>query len=106
MLSKGEGTTTSFVGANFTRAQLRRLPTDGTHAGLGRSNIWLTHMHGTAVHKKLRFGPFELSIGERVLRRDGQVLPHGDRALDILPYVADRAGKVIAKQKLMDHVWS
>jgi predicted ATPase/DNA-binding winged helix-turn-helix (wHTH) protein len=106
VLSKGEGRTTSFVGANFTRAQLRRLPTDGTHAGLGRSDIWLTHMHGTVVHKKLTFGPFELSIGERVLRRDGRVLPLGDRALDILTYLADRPGEVIAKQELIDHVWS
>jgi predicted ATPase/DNA-binding winged helix-turn-helix (wHTH) protein len=106
VLSKGEGKTTSFVGANFTRAQLRRLPTDGTHAEPGRSNIWLTHMHGTVVHGKLRFGPFELSIGERVLRRDGRMLPLGDRALDILTYLADRPGEVIAKQELIDHVWS
>src|SRR5882757_6583474 len=58
------------------------------------------------VHRKLSFGPFELSIGERVLRRDGQVLPLGSRALDILIYLADRPGKVIAKQELIDHVWS
>jgi predicted ATPase/DNA-binding winged helix-turn-helix (wHTH) protein len=63
-------------------------------------------MSDGAVHGKLRFGPFELSIGERVLRRDGQVLPLGDRALDILTYLADRPGEVIAKQELIDHVWS
>src|ERR1700685_3119242 len=63
-------------------------------------------MSGTAVHRKLRFGPFELSIGERALRRDGQVLPLGGRALDILIYLADRPGEVIAKQELIDHVWS
>jgi DNA-binding winged helix-turn-helix (wHTH) protein len=63
-------------------------------------------MDGTVVHRKLRFGPFELSIGERMLRRDGRVLPLGDRALDILTYLADRSGEVIAKQELMDHVWS
>jgi DNA-binding winged helix-turn-helix (wHTH) protein len=63
-------------------------------------------MDGTVVHRKLRFGPFELSIGERVLRRDGRVLPLGDRALDILTYLADRPGEVIAKRELMDHVWS
>jgi DNA-binding winged helix-turn-helix (wHTH) protein len=62
-------------------------------------------MDGTVVHRKLRFGPFELSIGERVLRRDGRVLPLGDRALDILTYLADRPGEVIAKQELMDHAW-
>src|ERR1700755_508273 len=63
-------------------------------------------MSSAMVYKKLKFGPFELSIGERVLRRDGQVLPLGDRALDILTYLADRPGEVIAKQELIDHVWS
>jgi predicted ATPase/DNA-binding winged helix-turn-helix (wHTH) protein len=63
-------------------------------------------MSSAAVHRKLRFGPFELSIGERILRRDGQVLPLGGRALDILIYLADRPGEVIAKQELIDHVWS
>jgi predicted ATPase/DNA-binding winged helix-turn-helix (wHTH) protein len=63
-------------------------------------------MSGAVVHRKLRFDPFELSIGERALRRDGQVLPLGDRALDILIYLADRPGEVIAKQELIDHVWS
>src|SRR6202043_676575 len=63
-------------------------------------------MSGTAVHRKLGFGPFELLVVERVLRRDGQVLPLGDRALDILIYLADRPGEVIAKQELIGHVWS
>ena len=63
-------------------------------------------MSGAVVHRKLRFGPFELSIGERVLRREGQALPLGGRALDILIYLAHRPGEVIAKQELIDHVWS
>jgi DNA-binding winged helix-turn-helix (wHTH) protein len=63
-------------------------------------------MHGTVVHRKLRFGPFELLIGERAHLRDGRALPLGNRALDILTYLANRPGEVIAKQKLKDHVWS
>src|SRR5882762_6133708 len=63
-------------------------------------------MSGAVVHRMLRFGPFELSIGERVLRRDGHVLPLGGRALDMLIYLAGRPGEVIAKQELIDHVWS
>jgi predicted ATPase/DNA-binding winged helix-turn-helix (wHTH) protein len=74
--------------------------------GWGRSNIWLTHMHGTVAHRNLRFGPFELSIRERMLRREGEVLPLGDRALDILNYLVERPGEVISKQELIDHVWS
>jgi predicted ATPase/DNA-binding winged helix-turn-helix (wHTH) protein len=41
-----------------------------------------------------------------MLRRDGEVLPLGDRALGILIYLAGRPGQVIAKQELIDHVWS
>ena len=63
-------------------------------------------MHGTAVHRKLKFGPFELSSSERVLRRGGEGLRLGGRALDILIYLADRPGEVIAKQELMDRIWS
>jgi predicted ATPase/DNA-binding winged helix-turn-helix (wHTH) protein len=63
-------------------------------------------MSGSVVHRKLRFGSFELSIGERVLLRDGVALPLGRRALDILIYLAERPGEVIAKQELIDRVWS
>src|ERR1700693_1240423 len=63
-------------------------------------------MHGTAVHRNLQFGPFELSSSERVLRREGEALPLGGRALDILIYLAERPGEVIAKQELMDRVWA
>jgi predicted ATPase/DNA-binding winged helix-turn-helix (wHTH) protein len=56
-------------------------------------------------HGNLQFGPFELSSRERVLRRDGVVLPLGGRALDILIYLAEHPGEVIAKQELIDHVW-
>ncbi len=59
-----------------------------------------------SVQRNLQFGPFELSSSERVLRREGEALPLGGRALDILIYLAERPGKVIAKQELMDRVWS
>jgi PAS domain S-box-containing protein len=58
------------------------------------------------VDGNLQFGPFELSSRERVLRREGVALPLGGRALDLLIYLADRPGEVIAKQELIDHVWS
>src|SRR5258706_13450186 len=63
-------------------------------------------MSSPAAYRKLRFGPFELSIAERLLRREGVVLHLGSRALDILIYLAERPGEVIAKQELIDHVWS
>src|ERR1700732_4410880 len=56
--------------------------------------------------RNLRFGPFELSIRERVLRRDGVGLSLGSRALDILIYLAERPGEVIGKKQPIDQVWS
>jgi len=53
----------------------------------------------------LTFGPFELSNDQRELRRDGVVLPLGSRALEILIYLAERPGEVIAKKELIEHVW-
>jgi DNA-binding winged helix-turn-helix (wHTH) protein len=58
------------------------------------------------VHRTLRFGPFELSSSERMLRRDGVTLPLGGRAFDILVYLAERPGEVIGKNELIKHVWS
>jgi predicted ATPase/DNA-binding winged helix-turn-helix (wHTH) protein len=58
------------------------------------------------AHRKLRFGSFELSTRERVLRRDGVAVALGSRALDILTYLAERPGTVIGKKELIDHVWS
>jgi predicted ATPase/DNA-binding winged helix-turn-helix (wHTH) protein len=56
--------------------------------------------------RKLRFGPFELSRDQRELRRGGdEVLPLGNRALDILIYLVERPGEVVTKKELIDHAW-
>jgi DNA-binding winged helix-turn-helix (wHTH) protein len=62
-------------------------------------------MSSNGLHGTLRFGPFELSSSQRVLRRDGVTLPLGNRAFDILVYLAERPGEVIGKNELIDHVW-
>jgi predicted ATPase/DNA-binding winged helix-turn-helix (wHTH) protein/tetratricopeptide (TPR) repeat protein len=63
-------------------------------------------MSSDSAPTRLKFGPFELSTRERVLWRDGAVLPLGSRALDILIYLAERPGEVIGKKELIDQVWS
>jgi predicted ATPase/DNA-binding winged helix-turn-helix (wHTH) protein len=62
-------------------------------------------MSDRPVHR-LSFGPFELSRDQRTLLRNGAVVALGDRALDLLIYLAERPGQVIAKQELIDNVWS
>jgi predicted ATPase/DNA-binding winged helix-turn-helix (wHTH) protein len=70
-------------------------------AYVGRST-----MSSDSIPTTLKFGPFELATRERILLRDGVVLPLGSRALDILIYLAERPGEVIGKKQLIDHVWS
>ena len=68
--------------------------------------VGLSTMSSDTVQTTLKFGPFELSTRERVLRRDGVVLPLGSRAIDILIHLAERPGEVIGKKELIDRVWS
>src|ERR1700733_3218425 len=57
------------------------------------------------TQETIAFGPFELSSGERILRRDGLVLPLGGRAFDILNYLVKRPGEVVTKKELIDQAW-
>jgi predicted ATPase/DNA-binding winged helix-turn-helix (wHTH) protein len=58
-----------------------------------------------ADHPPLRFGRFELSPAERVLRAEGESLPLGARAFDLLLALVERRGRVVARQELLDLVW-
>ena len=51
------------------------------------------------------FGPFRLFGGERLLRRDGQPVVIGNRALDILIALVERPGEVIAARELIERAW-
>jgi predicted ATPase/DNA-binding winged helix-turn-helix (wHTH) protein len=65
----------------------------------------MTGERSAPTQETISFGPFELSSGERILRRDGLVLPLGGRALDILIYLVGRPGEVVTKEELIDHAW-
>jgi predicted ATPase/DNA-binding winged helix-turn-helix (wHTH) protein len=51
------------------------------------------------------FGPFRLNAGRRLLEHRGEPVHIGDRALDILIVLAERAGEVVSKKDLVKHVW-
>jgi predicted ATPase/DNA-binding winged helix-turn-helix (wHTH) protein len=55
--------------------------------------------------KVLSFGPFELSIGNRLLTNGAKVVPLGGRAMDILIILAEQANKVVGKRTLIERVW-
>src|ERR1700674_2207297 len=53
----------------------------------------------------LFFGPFSLFTAERLLKKAGEAIPIGGRALDILMALAERAGEVVTHEELVSSVW-
>ena len=53
----------------------------------------------------LRFGRFELQAQQCQLLRDGQPVPLGARALDLLVVLANRAGQLVSRGELLALVW-
>jgi predicted ATPase/DNA-binding winged helix-turn-helix (wHTH) protein len=53
----------------------------------------------------LSFGPFELSIGKRLLTNGAKVVPLGARAMDILIVLVEQASQVIGTRTLIERVW-
>jgi DNA-binding winged helix-turn-helix (wHTH) protein len=85
-------------------------PIDGRSQNYEQSLSFEGHLRSKTssvddFHRKLRFGPFELSKMERVLRRDGVVIPLGARSLDILIALINRAGEVVTESDLTAKVW-
>ena len=55
--------------------------------------------------KVLSFGPFELSIGKRLLTNGARVVPLGARAMDLLIVLLEQANTVVGKRTLIERVW-
>src|SRR5215217_8016665 len=51
------------------------------------------------------FGSFRLDSAERLLLRAGQPVPVTPKALDLLVYLVDHAGRLVTKQALMSALW-
>ena len=51
------------------------------------------------------FGPFRLLLAQRVLLQDDRALRLGSRAFDLLAFLVQRAGQVVANDELMAQVW-
>src|SRR5450755_2146477 len=55
--------------------------------------------------KLLSFGPFELSIGTRLLTNGAKVVPLGARAMDLLIILVEQANQVVGRRTLIERVW-
>src|SRR6267154_2740364 len=60
---------------------------------------------GSSSAIRLGFGPFELNVGERSLRKANQVIPLGGRAYDILIALLENAGEIVGKGELIARAW-
>jgi predicted ATPase/DNA-binding winged helix-turn-helix (wHTH) protein len=59
----------------------------------------------TEARNAISFGPFNLLVAERLLKKAGDPVPLGGRALDILIALAERAGEVVTHKELISTVW-
>ena len=64
-------------------------------------------MTGTGDHTadKLTFGPFSLSVNQRLLAKEGVSIELGARAMDLLITLVSAPNKLVSKQDLISAVW-
>src|ERR1700733_2429907 len=53
----------------------------------------------------ISFGPFLVNRASRLIERDGEAVPLGSRAFDILACLLEHAGQVVDKADLLHRVW-
>src|SRR5712672_4174476 len=68
-------------------------------------NIVDPHSKGPISQDLICFGPFRLSVTERVLEKGGVRVRLGSRALDILIALVERPAEVVSKKELFARVW-
>jgi len=59
----------------------------------------------TAENQIAAFGPYRLNASARLLQRDGDTIPVGGRAMDILIALIERVGEVVSRRELMQRAW-
>src|ERR1700676_4983817 len=57
------------------------------------------------MNEVISFGPFDLSFGERQLRRGDAPIRLGSRALDILMTLVEHAGEIVSNKDLVASTW-
>ena len=58
-----------------------------------------------SARRNFIFGEFELQVGARTLLRDGNRIPLGSKAFEVLTCLVINAGDVVTKEQLLKTVW-
>lgn len=56
-------------------------------------------------HLSYEFGPYRLSLAQRVLTRDGEIISLTPKATEILVLLVENAGQLLEKDDLLKEVW-
>ena len=62
-------------------------------------------MVDAANRNTLSFGPYELSIGNRLLTNGTEAVQLGSRAMDLLVVLVEQANQVVSQRALIERVW-
>src|SRR6476620_2291191 len=60
---------------------------------------------GQQDNRSYEFGRFRLNVAERVLLREGELVPLTPKVFDILLTLVENSGQVVSKDDLMKRVW-
>ena len=63
------------------------------------------HRH-RLTHEPIRLGPFDLDLGARELRKDGQRVRLQDKPFEVLAALVERAGQVVSREELRERLWA
>src|SRR6478609_4094630 len=62
-------------------------------------------MQAAPTVPRIVFAPFELDLASGQLLRDRAPVAIAPKAFAVLRYLAERPGRLVGKQELLDHVW-
>ena len=65
----------------------------------------LARLTETALSEAIKFGPFELRASQRALTRGGDPVVLGSRAMDILLFLVENAGRLVTHAEIVKHAW-
>src|SRR5262244_1141141 len=60
---------------------------------------------GQQDNRSYEFGRFRLKVAERILLREGELVPLTPKVFDILLTLVENRGQVVSKEDLMKRVW-
>lgn len=72
---------------------------------LARLRALLRRKERKVLNDTVHFGDITLSIAQKQVKKDGQVIPLTAREYEVLEYLARNRGQVLTREQIREHVW-